>query len=65
MNSAATGRSTYARDAAEHFWPLSPKAERAVPCAATSRSACRLTITGFFPPISQIVGFGCSRVKLR
>ena len=58
MKASATGRSTYTRDAAEHFWPESPKAERAVPSAARSRSAWRLTITGFLPPISHTTGFG-------
>ncbi len=48
-----------AREAAEHFCPPKPKAERTVPSTAVSRSAPRPMMTGFFPPISQMTGLGC------
>ena len=58
QNSSTSELSTNALDAAEHFCPPSPNAERAVPSTARSRSALAATTTGFFPPISQIAGRG-------
>ena len=63
MNWSAIDSSTNTLDAAEHFWPPNPNALRAVPSTARSRSADEATITGFFPPISQIAGFGCDTAK--
>src|SRR5207253_10718254 len=54
----ATPGSTWTREHAEHFCPERPKAERAMPVAARSRSALRVTIAAFFPPISAMQGRG-------
>ena len=42
-----------------------PNADRIAPSAAMSRSAWRVTMAGFFPPISVIIGRGQSLVKPR
>ena len=55
-NSSCTESSTIAREQALHFWPDSPKAARATPSAALSRSAFAVTIAGFLPPISVSAG---------
>ncbi len=44
------------REAAEHFCPCKPKAERTMPAAARSRSAWRETMAGFLPPSSRMIG---------
>ena len=57
-NSAATLRSTYTRELALHFWPSNPNEERATPSAASSMSALAMTMAGFLPPISVMIGRG-------
>jgi predicted deacetylase len=49
---------------AEHFCPPMPKAERTMPAAARSRSACSVTMHGFLPPISAMQGAGTARCHL-
>ena len=44
-----------AREQAEHFWPLNPKAEATTPSTAASRSASAHTRIESLPPISRIV----------
>ena len=44
-----------AREQAEHFWPLKPKAEATTPSTAASRSASAQTRIESLPPISRIV----------
>jgi hypothetical protein len=56
MSSSCTASSTSTREQAEHFCPLSPHADRLIPAAAFPRSAARVTIAGFFPPISTMQG---------
>jgi hypothetical protein len=57
-SSSIAGLSTSTREVAEHFCPCRPKAERWMPMAARSRSACLVTMTGFLPPISAMHGRG-------
>ena len=49
------GASIIAREQAEHFCPLKPKAEFTTPSTAASRSASAHTRIESFPPISRIV----------
>ncbi len=44
-----------AREHAEHFCPLKPKADATTPCTAASRSQSALTMIESLPPISRIV----------
>ena len=47
-----TERATYARDAAEHFWPWYSNAPRSIATRATSGSAEGCTTTKSLPPVS-------------
>ena len=44
-----------AREQAEHFWPLKPKAEATTPSTAASMSASAETMMASLPPISRMV----------
>jgi hypothetical protein len=44
------------REQAEHFCPCKPNAERMMPMAASSRLAFLVTMAGFLPPSSRMVG---------
>ncbi len=49
------GASTMAREQAEHFCPLKPKAEATTPSTAASMSASAQTMMESLPPISRMV----------
>ena len=47
-----TDRATYAREAAEHFWPWNSKAPRSSAVRSTSGSAEACATTKSLPPVS-------------